>query len=73
MRSARGRSPDAAALRADAIAANALIDGLWLEGSLLPDDFDTSELARTGLNKIGVLLDLPLAEATRERDKKMER
>ncbi|TMV82111.1 TetR family transcriptional regulator [Thioclava sp. BHET1] len=66
---ARGRQPDAAALRADAIAANALIDGLWLEGSLLPDDFHTSELARTGLSKIGLLLDLPLLEAAAARDK----
>ncbi len=66
---ARGRPADAAAVRGHAIACNALIDGLWLEGSALPEAFAGGELAQIGLEKIGTLLALPLC-ATDQRRKR---
>jgi AcrR family transcriptional regulator len=51
-----------ARLRQLAIAANAVIDGLWLEGSALPDDFAPDELPRLGLEAVGAILGLPLTE-----------
>lgn len=55
------RKADAARLRADAIACNAVIDGLWLEGSALPDAFAPGELERIGLASVGAILGLDLA------------
>ncbi|MFT7058972.1 MAG: AcrR family transcriptional regulator [Pseudorhodobacter sp.] len=55
------RRADAAQLRADAIACNAVIDGLWLEGSVLPEAFAPDELEQIGLRAIGAILGLPLA------------
>lgn len=63
---AAGRPTGSADLRAEAIACNALIDGLWLEGSVLPEDFPDPELPRLGLEKIGALLGLPLADRLEE-------
>lgn len=48
-------------LRADAIACNAVIDGLWLEGSALPDAFAIGELEQIGLHAVGAILGLDLA------------
>jgi len=48
-------------LRRHAIACNAVIDGLWLEGGMLPDAFAPGELASIGLDTIGAMLKLPLA------------
>ena len=48
-------------LRARAIACNAVVDGLWLEGSALPETFGPDELARIGLHAVGAILDLELA------------
>ena len=59
---AAGRPAGPTQLRAEAIACNALIDGLWLEGSVLPEDFAAGELPRLGLEKIGALLGLPLMD-----------
>jgi AcrR family transcriptional regulator len=50
------RPADAARLRADAIACNAVIDGLWLEGSVIPHAFAPQELPRIGLSAIGAIL-----------------
>jgi AcrR family transcriptional regulator len=58
-----GRPADVAALRRHAIACNAVIDGLWLEGGMLPGAFGEGELAEIGLDTIGAMLDLPLAKA----------
>lgn len=52
------RSP--AELRQLAIAANAVIDGLWLEGSTLPQAFAKGEVVRIGLRAIGALLGVDL-------------
>lgn len=54
------RTNDPAVLRAQAIACNALIDGLWLEGSALPASFATDELARIGLTAVGAILAVDL-------------
>lgn len=58
------RSVDAATLRAQAIACNGVIDGLWLEGCALPEAFVKDELAEIGLRSVGAILGVDLlAEA----------
>lgn len=47
-----------------AIQVNALIDGLWLEGALLPCEFAGSELVRLGLEGTGRLLGVKLEGMT---------
>lgn len=54
------RAADAATLRGQAIACNAVIDGLWLEGSALPEAFAPDELARIGLTSVGAILGVDL-------------
>ena len=54
------RAADEAQLRAEAIACNAVIDGLWLEGSALPDAFAVGELERIGLRSVSAILGLDL-------------
>ena len=57
------RAADEAQLRRDAIACNAVIDGLWLEGSVLPDAFAPGELAAIALTSVGAILGVDLASA----------
>jgi hypothetical protein len=57
------RPADPATLRAQAIACNAVIDGLWLEASLLPQAFADGEMARIGLSSVGAILGLDLTAA----------
>lgn len=57
-----GRIPGRAELRRLAIACNAVIDGLWLEGGLLPEAFASGEIEALGLDSVGALLGLDLAE-----------
>ena len=52
------RSPED--LRQLAIAANAVIDGLWLEGGTLPDAFGKDELVLAGIRAIGAMLGVDL-------------
>lgn len=47
-------------LRQDAIACNAVIDGLWLEGGVLPHGFAPGELVRIGLRAVGAILGVDL-------------
>jgi TetR/AcrR family transcriptional regulator, transcriptional repressor of bet genes len=47
-------------VRALAIACNALLDGLWMEGSTLPDAFAKGELVRIGVRALGALLGVDL-------------
>ncbi|MBK6468288.1 MAG: TetR family transcriptional regulator C-terminal domain-containing protein [Rhodobacter sp.] len=49
-----------ARLRREAIACNAVIDGLWLEGGVLPQGFGPGELVRIGLISVGALLGVDL-------------
>lgn len=53
-----GVSP--AQIRRDAIACNAVIDGLWLEGSALPDGFAEGELDSIGLAAVSAILHINL-------------
>ncbi len=55
------RKADAAQLRREAIACNAVIDGLWLEGSVLPEIFTPGELERIGLTSVCAILGIELA------------
>lgn len=48
--------------RAHAIAGNALLDGLWIEASLLPELFLTGEMKSIAIKAFERLLDLKLAE-----------
>lgn len=50
------RDANAAQLRAEAIACNALIDGLWVEGSLLSGSFAPGEIITIGLRSVGAIL-----------------
>jgi len=50
------RKASPAQLRAEAIACNAVIDGLWLEGSILPHTFAPGETISIGLRSIGAIL-----------------
>jgi TetR/AcrR family transcriptional regulator, transcriptional repressor of bet genes len=47
-------------LRQLAIAGNAVIDGLWLEGCTLPDEFAKGELVRIGVRAFGAMLGVDL-------------
>lgn len=57
----RERGP--AHVRNLATACNAMIDGLWFEGSLQPETLDPDNLAAIGLDAIGALLGLDLRAA----------
>lgn len=47
-------------LRGEAIACNAVIDGLWLEGSILPHAFASGEIVTIGLRSVGAILGVDL-------------
>jgi AcrR family transcriptional regulator len=51
---------EAARARELAIAVNAVIDGLWMEGGLLPHAFAPGELERIGLGAAGAILGIAL-------------
>ncbi|MFN3844979.1 MAG: TetR/AcrR family transcriptional regulator [Paracoccaceae bacterium] len=51
---------DPAEARALAIACNAVIDGLWLEGGTLPLSFDEGEVERIGLAAVAAILNTSL-------------
>lgn len=53
-----GRACQPRESRALAISCNALLDGLWLEGSALPDLFGTEELVDLGLTATAALLNV---------------
>jgi TetR/AcrR family transcriptional regulator, transcriptional repressor of bet genes len=50
-------------LRGMGIALNAIIDGLWLEGSMSPGEFAEGELAQIGLTAASALLGIDLQKA----------
>lgn len=50
--------------RREAIACNALIDGLWVEGSLLSTSFAPGEIIRIGLQSAGAILGVDLMAHT---------
>lgn len=55
-----GRNPNPALCRQLAISCNALIDGLWIEGSAFHLAFDGDEVVTLGLSTIGTLIGLDL-------------
>jgi TetR/AcrR family transcriptional regulator, transcriptional repressor of bet genes len=55
------RTPKPGQTRAEAIACNALIDGLWIEGSLLHASFGPGEIVAIGLQSVGTMLGVDLA------------
>jgi TetR/AcrR family transcriptional regulator, transcriptional repressor of bet genes len=55
---------DAARLRSEAIACNGLIDGLWLEGSVLPHAFAPGEIIRLALTSMSAILGIDLTRHT---------
>ncbi|HMO07529.1 MAG TPA: TetR family transcriptional regulator C-terminal domain-containing protein [Paracoccaceae bacterium] len=55
--------PEPGQVRALAIAGNAVIDGLWLEGAILPDSFGPDEIARIGLQSVGRIVGADLEGA----------
>jgi TetR/AcrR family transcriptional regulator, transcriptional repressor of bet genes len=62
------RDTPPAQLRRDAIACNAVIDGLWLEGSALPEAFAPDELAQIGLASVGAILGIDLQTDDETKD-----
>ena len=54
-----GDWPEAHARRM-AVACNAVIDGLWMEGCALPDAFAPGELAELGIRAVGAILGVDL-------------
>lgn len=57
-----GRLPSAGELRRHAIAINAIIDGLWVEGCLAGDMFGNGELAEIGIGSVEAMLGLRLRQ-----------
>jgi AcrR family transcriptional regulator len=57
---AAGRTITPSELRRLGIALNAILDGLWLEGSLSPEEFGEGELSRIGMEAASALLGLNL-------------
>ncbi|MDZ4309540.1 MAG: TetR family transcriptional regulator C-terminal domain-containing protein [Cypionkella sp.] len=57
------RSSSDAQLRRDAIACNGVIDGLWLEGSILPEAFAPGEIISIALTSVGAILNVDLVAA----------
>ncbi|TIP33186.1 MAG: TetR family transcriptional regulator, partial [Mesorhizobium sp.] len=55
---AEQREPDASQLRRHAIAINAIIDGLWIEGCLAGEMFSPGELAAIGIKAVEAELGL---------------
>lgn len=54
--------------RADAIACNGLIDGLWLEGSLLTHAFAAGEIVEIGLRSVGAIIGVELLKHAEPSD-----
>lgn len=57
------RAASPAQCRREAIACNAVIDGLWLEGSALPESFAEGELPSIGLAAVAAILNFDLTGA----------
>ena len=57
-----GRAAPPLRTRHLAIASNAVLDGLWLEGGALPDAFMPDELPEIGLASVGALIEIDLEQ-----------
>jgi TetR/AcrR family transcriptional regulator, transcriptional repressor of bet genes len=54
---------DETQLKRSTIACLAILDGLWLEGSLISDSFEQDEIAAVGLSAVGAILGIELMDA----------
>lgn len=45
-----------------ATASNAVIDGLWMEGGVLPELFEPGEISRIGIESVGAILQINLTQ-----------
>ena len=63
--STSGQTPDPALVEQKAIACNAVLDGLWLEGSMLPDMLPAPRLIEVAEATVFAILGLPLPDAPR--------
>jgi len=54
------RDASDAQIRGEAICCNAVIDGLWVEGSLLPQAFAQGEIVSLGLRSVSAILGIDL-------------
>jgi AcrR family transcriptional regulator len=59
-----GQTPSPARLRELAIAVNAVLDGLWMEGGALPEMFTQDELVRIGLGSVSAITGIALEQET---------
>jgi hypothetical protein len=50
--------------REHTIGCNGVIDGLWLEGSVVPNSFGHGEIVRIGLRSVGAILGIDLLNHT---------
>ena len=66
------RVADAPQLRADAIACNAVIDGLWMEASAIPEMFQEGEIVAIGIQSVSAILGVNLAQALTRAESKSE-
>lgn len=57
-----GRKSAPGEIRRLALACNAVLDGLWIEGSALPDLLPAADLVAIGLHSVGAILRLPLLQ-----------
>lgn len=58
---------DEARCLADAIACNGVIDGLWMEGGALPDEFGGHQLEDIGLRAVGAILGIELPDVGKDQ------
>lgn len=63
------RKCDQTRLRREAIACNAVIDGLWLEGSVLPEAFSAGEIVDIALASVGAILGVDLTSALKKTER----
>lgn len=63
-----GTCPPPAELRRLAIASNAVIDGLWMEGGALPELFDPGELPEIGVASVGAIIGVNLKETGQKNE-----
>ncbi len=62
-----GKPASEEGLRQLAIATNAVIDGLWLEGGALPDAFERGELAVIGVRSVSAIIGIDLPEGKSDK------
>ena len=57
-----GRDANEAELRQLSIACNAVLDGIWIEGGVIPDEFSENELVETAIRAFSALVNVELKQ-----------